>query len=175
VIVGEAGDRATKATESVSKHDATAFRGEATAITSRRSTMNWLLQNWVWVALAIGAVWMFRRGGLAGCGMGGHGSHGGQSELMGSSSGGMRSGGGQTGDVNSPGGEPPVADTAGKAIDPVSGHEVLIAQAVTALYQGRALYFENPVNRQRFEATPAQYTHNMAPASQPQHRHRGCC
>jgi hypothetical protein len=39
--------------------------------------MNWLTQNWVWIALAIGAVWLFSRGGLAGCGMGGHGGHGG--------------------------------------------------------------------------------------------------
>jgi hypothetical protein len=63
--------------------------------------MNWLLQNWVWVALAIGAVWMFSRGGLAGCGMGGgHGGHGGH--------------GGQSGPGS---GVPPGADTAAKAID----------------------------------------------------------
>lgn len=37
--------------------------------------MNWLAQNWGWIALAIGAIWLLRRGGLAGCGMSGHGSH----------------------------------------------------------------------------------------------------
>ncbi len=128
--------------------------------------MNWLTQNWVWIVLAIGAVWLFSRGGLAGCGMGGHGSHG--------------SG---TGPV--PGGTSPSADpmrSAGsftgaapdKAIDPVSGREVLTAHAVTSLYQGRALYFESPENRQRFEAAPEQYAPTTAP-EQRQHRHHGCC
>ena len=116
--------------------------------------MDWLLQNWVWVALAIGAVWMFSRGGLAGCGMGHghHGGHGGQS--------------GSGGDV------PPSADTVAKAIDPVSGHEVLTAHALTAAYQGRIVYFESTENRQRFEAAPEQYVRNVASA--PQHRHHGC-
>lgn len=133
--------------------------------------MNWLLQNWVWVVLAIGAVWMFSRRGLAGCGMGGHGSHGRQSEQTGSSPGGISAGGGQLRDQSSPS-----ADTAGKAIDPVSGREVLTAHAVTAAYQGRILYFESPENRQRFEASPEQYTRNMASASQQQqHRRHGCC
>lgn len=38
--------------------------------------MNWLAQNWVWIALGIGVLWLFSRAGLAGCGMGAHGSHG---------------------------------------------------------------------------------------------------
>lgn len=37
--------------------------------------MDWLAQNWAWILLAVGAVWFFSRGGLRGCGMGGHGSH----------------------------------------------------------------------------------------------------
>ena len=118
--------------------------------------MNWLLQNWVWVVLALGAVWMFSRGGLAGCGMGGHGGHGGQ--------------------TGPGGGVPPSADTAAKAIDPVSGHEVLTAHALSAAYQGRILYFESAENRQRFEAAPEQYTRSMAAApQQQQHRRHGCC
>lgn len=36
--------------------------------------MDWLTQNWVWLALGVGAVWMFsrgRQGGAMGC-CGGH-------------------------------------------------------------------------------------------------------
>ena len=38
--------------------------------------MNWLAQNWVWIVVGIALIWMVRRGGMAGCGMGhsGHGS-----------------------------------------------------------------------------------------------------
>ena len=38
--------------------------------------MNWLAQNWVWIVVGVGLIWMMRRGGMAGCGMGhsGHGS-----------------------------------------------------------------------------------------------------
>jgi len=125
--------------------------------------MNWLTQNWVWIVLAIGAVWLFSRGGLAGCGMGGHGGHAGH--------------GGGTGPV--PGGDPMrnPGSFAGaipdKAVDPVSGREVLTTHAVTAVYQGRVLYFESPENRQRFEAAPQQYTSGGPPPPQP-HRHHGC-
>ena len=44
--------------------------------------MDWLSQNWVWVLLAAGAIWMFARGRHGGMGMmgggccGGHGGHG---------------------------------------------------------------------------------------------------
>jgi YHS domain-containing protein len=61
-----------------------------------------------------------------------------------------------------------------KAIDPVSGREVLTARALTAAYQGRIFYFDSPDNRQRFEAAPEQYARHAAPAPQ-QERHRGCC
>jgi len=117
--------------------------------------MDWLLQNWLWVLLALGAVWMFSRRGLAGYGMGGHGGHGGPS---------------------GPGsGVPPSADTSAKAIDPVSGHEVLTADAVTAAYEGSILYFESAENRRRFEAAPQQYARNVATAPQQQHQRHGCC
>ena len=42
--------------------------------------MEWLTQNWIWLALGIGALLMFRRGGQGGhggcCGGGGHGGDG---------------------------------------------------------------------------------------------------
>jgi len=38
---------------------------------------DWIMANWIWILLAIGAGWfVLRRGGM-GWGMGGHGSHGG--------------------------------------------------------------------------------------------------
>ena len=33
--------------------------------------MEWLTQNWIWLALAIGMIFMMRRGGAGGC-CGGH-------------------------------------------------------------------------------------------------------
>lgn len=132
--------------------------------------MDWLTQNWVWILLGLGAVWMFSRGGLAGCGMGGHGGHGGHGGGTGPAPGGTPPGGGGTMRNQ----DPASGANAEKAIDPVSGHEVLTAQALTAAYQGRIFYFESPENRQRFEAAPQQYSPNAAPAPQ-QHRHHGCC
>lgn len=125
--------------------------------------MDWLAQNWVWIALAVGAAWMLGRGGLAGCGMGGHGSHAAHGGGAGPAPGGTLPGGGDA-----------IGAAPEKAVDPVSGHEVLTTHAVTAVYQGRSFYFESPENRQRFEAAPEQYARSAAPAPQ-EHRHRGCC
>jgi hypothetical protein len=36
--------------------------------------MEWLSQNWVWLAFAVAMVVMMRRGGAGGC-CGGHGAH----------------------------------------------------------------------------------------------------
>ena len=33
--------------------------------------MEWLTENWIWILLGIGFVWLLSRGGM-GCGMGGH-------------------------------------------------------------------------------------------------------
>ena len=37
--------------------------------------MEWLSQNWIWLAFAVGMVVMMRRGGAGGCCGGGHGDH----------------------------------------------------------------------------------------------------
>ena len=37
--------------------------------------MEWLSQNWIWLAFAVGMVVMMRRGGAGGCCGGGHGAH----------------------------------------------------------------------------------------------------
>ena len=62
--------------------------------------MNWLAQNWVWIVVAAGLIWMMRRGGMPGCGMG-HAHHGG-------------------GTSGTDSGIPP-AEKAGRSTDPVSG------------------------------------------------------
>ena len=85
--------------------------------------MDWLTQNWLWIVFAIGAVWLFRRGGLAGCGMGGHGSHGGNSGGAGSAPGGTSTSGDA---MRSPGSFAGAAPE--KTVDPVSGREVLTAR-----------------------------------------------
>jgi YHS domain-containing protein len=126
--------------------------------------MDWLTQNWVWILLAIGAVWMFSRGGMAGCGMGGgHGGHAGR--------GGGAAPDGSSSDAAQSGGV--AATIPEKALDPVSGHEVLTAHAVSAVYQGRFFFFESGENRQRFEAAPQRYASNAQPP-QPRRRHGGC-
>jgi YHS domain-containing protein len=125
--------------------------------------MDWLTQNWVWILLAVGAVWMFSRGGMAGCGMGGHGGHAGHD-------GGAAPDGDSSG-TRSDGSA--AATIPEKALDPVSGHEVLTAHAVSAVYRGRFFFFESGENRQRFEAAPQQYASNAQPL-QARRRH-GCC
>lgn len=110
--------------------------------------MDWISQNWIWIAVAAGLIFFMRRGGLAGCGMG-H-SHG----------------GGHAGhDAGRPSQLPK---------DPVSGKQIDTAHAVTAYYGGQVYYFESAETRQRFEASPEKYA-SQAPASgQAAHRHHGC-
>lgn len=124
--------------------------------------MDWLTQNWGWIVLALGAIWLFSRGGMAGCGMGGHGSHAGH-------------GGGPARDDNSPGATRGggVTTIPEKALDPVNGHEVLTAHALSAVYGGRFFFFESAENRQSFEAAPQRYASN-APMPQAHRRHGGC-
>lgn len=93
--------------------------------------MNWLSQNWIWIVVAVAFLFLMRRGGLAGCGMG-H-SHGG----------GHR--------------EHDTGSRSDKSNDPVSGREVDTQHAITAYYGGRVFYFESPGTRQRFEAAPGKY------------------
>jgi YHS domain-containing protein len=61
-----------------------------------------------------------------------------------------------------------------KAVDPVSGREVLTTGAPTAAHKGRIFYFESAESRQRFEAAQQQYAPKQSPPPQ-QQRHRGCC
>ena len=108
--------------------------------------MQWLAQNWIWIVFAIGILLLMRRGGI-GCGMGGHGHAHGASRHE----------------------EQHHVDTRPK--DPVSGEEVNPETAVNAMYQGRVFYFASRENREKFEASPAQYA--ASGSSRDRHRH-GC-
>src|SRR6266545_4761048 len=102
--------------------------------------MNWLSQNWVWIVVGIGLIWLMRRGGMAGCGMG-HAHHG-------------------AGGSGTQPGSPP-SEKPGSSNDPVSGKGVETQHAITSYYQGHVYYFENPETRQRFEASPEKYARNV--------------
>ncbi|MDD3762904.1 MAG: YHS domain-containing protein [Pseudomonadota bacterium] len=60
------------------------------------------------------------------------------------------------------------------ALDPVSGNPVRTDRALTAVYGGRAYYFESEETRKRFEAEPQKYaSHEPPPGERP--RRRGGC
>ena len=73
--------------------------------------MNWLAQNWVWILLAVGVVWFLSRGGLAGCGMGGHGSHPDHGSGAGREPGATPTGDGQMRNLGAAGTARPVSNT----------------------------------------------------------------
>jgi len=127
--------------------------------------MDWLTGNGIWALVALAGVWfLMRRGGLHGFGMGGHHerSHGGH----------LHDGHGGT--------EPPAAGqmpaAAGAALDPVTGNPVRTDRALTAVFDGRAYYFESEDSRKRFEAEPQKYAVATAPPAQAERprRRRGC-
>ena len=110
--------------------------------------MNWLSQNWVWVALAIGVGLYFFRSSP-----GDHaGGHGGMP-------GGMGHGGHPGGDAghSEQAGTRITTNAPGAAIDPVSGEAVRTDQALTSIFQGNIYYFSSKESRDRFEAAPLEY------------------
>lgn len=106
--------------------------------------MAWLEQNWISVLLVIGVIFMMRRMGCGSSGTGGH-YHGDYSE----------------------GGAPPQSES---NTDPVNGDTVDPQIALTSVYQGRTYYFASRENRDRFEASPAQFA--VKSKDKPGH---GCC
>ena len=130
--------------------------------------MDWSSGNWLWVLVAIAAVWFFMRRGLHGHGMGGHGGHHGGTGNADHGHGGSAA----------PGQDAPPRSAAGPeaALDPVSGNPVRTDRALTAVFGGRAYYFESDDTRKRFEAESQKYA---SAAPQPRYieqprRRRGC-
>lgn len=132
--------------------------------------MNWLTQNWIWVAIALAIAWLVLRGSL-----GGHaGGHGG--EYIGGMGHGAH---GYVGEEGQPG-RPTDASTPEAAIDPVSGEAVRTTNALTSIHEGKIYYFASRENRDRFEAAPHEYAQKamgqpIRIAASERHHHRGGC
>ena len=131
--------------------------------------------SWLWIAIAIGvAFYFFRRG--SGAHTGGHRTD--SRNLLD----GPRHGGDDGRAAH--GAQPASASNANApeaAIDPVGGEPLSTARALTSFHQGRVYYFANKENRDRFEASPEEYSGKVAghavPASDAQHEHghrHGC-
>lgn len=127
--------------------------------------MNWLSQNWIWIALAVGGFFLFTRIGVGGCGMG-------------------RSTG--TGHGSSDDGAPAERGAgSGTVFDPVNRHALPAGAVISSVYRGRAYHFESRENRDAFEGDPEKYLAGSpavgqaigsegASADRPRRRH-GCC
>ena len=120
-------------------------------------------QYWVWILVAIVGYFLLTR--MAGCSRGHSISHGGDH------------GGGN---------EKPLSDQGGPrtALDPVNRHSVVVGgTAISAVYGGRAYYFESRENRDAFEHDPEKYLATAPSAGQAigsndntdVHRHRHGC
>ena len=129
--------------------------------------MNWLAQNWIWVAVAVGGFFLMTRmhgmGGMGGCGGGGgHGTNG--------------HGDSTTTPPDASGSDP------GATIDAVSGHAVAPGgTAASSVFHGQAYYFESRENRDAFESDPDKYLaatpqagRALASAGDRPRRHHGC-
>jgi YHS domain-containing protein len=116
-------------------------------------------QYWVWILVAVVGYFFLTR--MAGCG-GGHF---------------MSRGSGNETPSSDQGGSPRMA------VDPVSHHHVG-GTTISAVYDGRAYYFESRENRDAFEHNPDKYLATAPSAGQAigaegnageQHRHRHGC
>lgn len=104
--------------------------------------MNWLSQNGYWIVLALVMFLMMRRGGM-GCGMG-TGRH-------------------------APREDHSHHDSDGAALrDPVNGHPVDRAHALTTIFDGRTYYFESEASRETFNQDPQRFAGGV------HRRHHGC-
>lgn len=123
--------------------------------------MVWLSQNWVWLVLIVGFFLLVsRRGGMAGCGMGGYRRQRGESS------------------------SPPAGNGGTTPYDPVSRHAVAAGSAISSIYHGRAYYFESREDREAFEADPEKHLAAAGEVGSPidpgeaehhhQNRHHGC-
>ncbi len=113
--------------------------------------MEWLAQNWIWIVFAIGIFLLMRHGGI-GHGFGGHSHHSHHSHE----------------DYDR------TDDMDRRLKDPVSGEPVDPERAINSTYQGRVYYFASRENRDKFEASPAQYASAAGSYQEHHHRRHGC-
>ncbi len=138
--------------------------------------MDWLLQNWVWIVVAVGGFYLISRMGMGmGMGMGGCG--------MGHSHGASHAGRGHPA-----GGDDGSNDRragASDVFDPVSQHMLPAESAIASAYRGRVYYFEDRTNRDSFESDPEKYLASTqavgreigssAAVAKQSHQGHGCC
>lgn len=126
--------------------------------------MAWLAQNWIWIALGVGALFFMTR--MGGCGMG-------------------RSTGSRDDERAQENVPPATGNRPGTLFDPVSGHAFAASNApISTIYRGRAYYFESRENRDAFEKEPEKYLaaapmagHSIGSErgdDQPRRRRSGC-
>ena len=129
--------------------------------------MQWLAQNWLWIVLVIGGLFLFtRKGGMSGRGI-------------------RRSGSQRRSDGRWEIAPPAAGNRPGNLFDPVSRRAFAAgATPVSAVFGGRAYYFESRENRDAFEANPEKYLAALAgtdqiieadrDADRPRRRRGGC-
>ena len=118
-----------------------------------RTDMEWLTQNWIWLLVLAGVIFMMTRGGMGCHHMGRHGHPGQVSRDD----------------------DPRAPTITAPTTDPVSGEPVDPGSALSSAYLGRVYYFGSRENRDRFEQTPDRYA-TAASASTAEtggHRHHG--
>jgi YHS domain-containing protein len=117
--------------------------------------MEWISHNWLWIPLAVSGLFFVNRMGHGWCGMGHPMGH-------------------NHGDGN----EKPSFDQGNPRIelDPVSRHGVAIDDtAISAVYHGRAYYFESRANRDAFEHDPDKFLAAAPSAGRAVGSRRRCC
>lgn len=110
-----------------------------------KAKMEWLSQNWIWIIVAIGVIYFMTRMHGVGQGMG---------HAMGRGYGGAG---------------PPADRGPGSVIvfDPVSRRAIAPSgSSISAVYRGRAYYFESREDRDAFEADPEKYVAGAPGAGQ---------
>lgn len=132
--------------------------------------MEWLSQNWVWIAVAVGGYFLMSRMGIGGCGMG-H-SHGG-----GHANGGRSAASDRGSNDQGPDGT--------NLFDPVSQQMLPSESAIASVYCGRVYYFKDRTNRDAFETEPEKYlagsqaigqaAGSSTESNKHSHQGHGCC
>lgn len=131
--------------------------------------MDWLSQNWVWIALLVGGYVLATRHGGGCCG-------GNRTRRRDGHDGRHENG---TRHENSTRPGDPLALTGGRGntIDPVSKRPLPDLVSASSVFGGRTFYFETPENRAAFERDPRRYaleTHCASGTCGPEPSH-GCC
>lgn len=93
--------------------------------------MQWLSQYGIWILLAVGLIFLMRRGGMSyGMGSRRHMAHDGNIQRD------------------------------GRPRDPVNGHTIDNMNAVTSIFEGQTYFFESEQSRTEFQKDPQRFVHS---------------